>query len=71
VAPPVSEASGGDASESAERRAILEALESEPASGDELGRRLGRRPDQLALDLLELELAGQVQRASDGAWRRR
>lgn len=69
--PSAREPTGGDASDTAERRAILAALASEPATGDELGRRLGRRPDQLALDLLELELAGRVQRETDGGWRRR
>jgi len=51
--------------------AILVALESEPATADELSRRLDCAPEQLALDLLELELAGAVVRARDGRWQLR
>jgi DNA processing protein len=50
---------------------ILSALEHEPATRDELGLRLGRGPEQLALDLLELELAGRVTLDRDGRWHRR
>jgi DNA processing protein len=50
-------------------RAILDALEREPATRDELGQRLARPPEQLALDLLELELAGWVVAGGDGRWR--
>jgi DNA processing protein len=50
-------------------RAILRALESEPATRDELGQRLARPPEQLALDLLELELAGRVVEERDGRLR--
>jgi DNA processing protein len=50
-------------------RAILEALEREPATRDELGRRLQRAPEQLALDLLELELEGRLVADRDGRWR--
>jgi len=55
----------------ATERAILDALECEPATRDELGRRLARAPERLALDLLELELEGQVIEDRDGRWRRR
>ena len=48
---------------------ILRALLHEPATRDELGRRLGRAPEQLALDLLELELAGRVVEDRDGRLR--
>jgi DNA processing protein len=50
-------------------RPILEALEHAPATRDELGRRMGRPPEQLALDLLELELTGRVVADRDGRWR--
>jgi len=50
--------------------AILSVLEHQPATRDELGRRLGRGPEQLALDLLELELAGRVALDRDGRWHR-
>jgi DNA processing protein len=49
---------------------LLEALAHAPATRDELSRRLRRRPDQLALDLLELELAGEIVLDRDGRWRR-
>jgi DNA processing protein len=69
---PSGSASAGDASRrTASARAILDALEREPATRDELGRRLARAPEQLALDLLELELQGQVVEDRDGRWRRR
>ncbi len=45
---------------------ILAALGEAPASRDELGHRLGRAPEQLALDLLELELDGRVAEERDG-----
>jgi DNA processing protein len=45
---------------------VLAALRDAPASRDELGRRLGRAPEQLALDLLELELDGRVAEDRDG-----
>jgi DNA processing protein len=45
---------------------ILEALEDQPASRDELGQRLDRAPEQLALDLLELELDGRLAEDRDG-----
>jgi predicted Rossmann fold nucleotide-binding protein DprA/Smf involved in DNA uptake len=46
--------------------AILAALRDAPASRDELGQRLDRAPEQLALDLLELELDGRVAEDRDG-----
>jgi len=49
---------------------VLAELSRERATRDELARRLGRRPDQLALDLLELELAGEIVRDRDGRWGR-
>jgi DNA processing protein len=50
-------------------REILVALADEPASRDELSRRLGREPAQLALELVELELAGCVKGDRDGRLR--
>jgi len=50
--------------------ALLSALELEPATRDELARRLGSPPEQLALDLVELELAGRVALDRDGRWHR-
>jgi DNA processing protein len=50
---------------------ILETLERAPAAADELARRLDCAPEQLALDLLELELARAVVRARDGRWQLR
>ena len=55
----------------ASARAILDAIEREPATRDELGHRLVRAPEQLALDLLELELEGRVVEDRDGRWRLR
>jgi DNA processing protein len=52
-------------------RAILDSLGREPATADELGRRLGCAPSLLALDLLKLELARCVVRARDGRWQAR
>jgi DNA processing protein len=46
--------------------AILAALAHEPATRDALARRLARAPAALALDLLELELAGRVREERDG-----
>jgi len=50
-------------------REILDALADEPASRDELARRLGREPEQLALELVEFELAGRVEEDRDGRLR--
>lgn len=66
-----SEPAGDSPRRSASARAILDALEREPATRDELGRRLARAPEQLALDLLELELEGRVVEDRDGRWRLR
>jgi DNA processing protein len=49
--------------------AILAALERAPAHRDELARRLARTPQDLALDLLELELAGRIHEERDGRLR--
>jgi DNA processing protein len=46
--------------------AILAELARAPADRDELARRLARAPDALALELLELELAGRVREERDG-----
>ena len=48
---------------------ILAALAREPAQRDELGRRIGLAPAQLALELLELELAGRIREERDGRFR--
>jgi DNA processing protein len=58
-----------EAPASAPAREILKALADEPASRDELGRRLGREPAQLALELVEFELAGRVVEDRDGRLR--
>ncbi len=50
------------------QRALLAALRREPASEDALVRSLGRSPAELALDLVELELAGRIARERDGRW---
>jgi DNA processing protein len=50
-------------------RAIVAALRHRPATRDELARRLGRAPEDLALDLLEAELAGHVLEDRDGRLR--
>jgi DNA processing protein len=51
---------------SASQREVIAALLDEPATPDALARRLGRAPEALALDLVELELAGRVGREPDG-----
>jgi DNA processing protein len=71
AAPAGSESARDSSRHTASARAILDALEREPATRDELGQRLARAPEQLALDLLELELEGQVVEDRDGRWRRR
>jgi len=50
-------------------REIVSALERAPAAQDELARALGRTVGDLALDLLELELEGRIQRDRDGRLR--
>jgi len=48
------------------QRAILAALREEPATPDELSRRLERPAEAIAADLVHLELAGRVAREADG-----
>lgn len=50
-------------------REILDALADEPASRDELTRRLGREIAQLSVELLELELDGRIEEDRDGRLR--
>jgi DNA processing protein len=50
-------------------REIVTALERAPAAQDELARALGRTVGDLALDLVELELEGRIQRDRDGRLR--
>jgi len=50
-------------------RDLLDALRGEPASGDDLARRLGANASALATPLVELELAGAIARDRDGRWR--
>jgi DNA processing protein len=50
-------------------RQILDALADQPASRDELTRRLGREVAQLSVDLLELELDGRIEEDRDGRLR--
>ena len=49
-----------------ERSRIVAALLDEPLTRDQLGHRLSRSPEQLALDLLELELCGRIAQDRDG-----
>ena len=51
------------------QQALVDALHHEPATLDELARRLDQSRAQLALDLVELELAGRVQGDRDGRLR--
>ncbi len=50
---------------------LIRALRHAPATRDELAQRLGRPPERLALELLELELAGAVLEDRDGRLRLR
>jgi DNA processing protein len=50
-------------------REILDALADEPASRDELTRRLSREAAQLSVELLELELDGRIAEDRDGRLR--
>jgi len=52
-----------------ERTRIVAALRDEALTRDELGRRLSRSTEQLALDLFELELCGDVAEDRDGRLR--
>ncbi len=54
---------------SAAGAAILAALEQAPAHRDELARRIALSSEQLALELLELELAGRIREERDGRLR--
>ena len=47
-------------------REILSALADAPGSRDELARRLGREPAEIALELVELELANRIAEDRDG-----
>jgi DNA processing protein len=68
--PPLGRAAANPRPEEApERRRILDALLQEPATRDELGRRLERAPEQLACDLFELEMEGRVAEDRDGRLR--
>jgi DNA processing protein len=57
---------GGRPDDSGPEPALLAELRRAPATRDELVARTGRAPHQLALDLLELELAGRVAEDRDG-----
>lgn len=48
---------------------LIEALQHDPATADQLARRLNRSVAELALDLVELELAGRVRSDRDGRLR--
>jgi DNA processing protein len=48
---------------------IVASLRDEPADRDELQRRLALTPEQLVLDLLELELEGHIREDRDGRFR--
>ncbi len=72
IATPLAARSKPDAVRAARPPAQLEllaALDHAPAEPDELARRLRRSPESLALDLLDLELAGAVARDRDGRLR--
>ncbi|MEE8581603.1 MAG: DNA-processing protein DprA [Myxococcota bacterium] len=63
--------SGPRQPDGAEARALLSSLRGAPATRDELARRLGRRAQDLAPALLELELDGFASEDRDGRWRER
>ena len=50
-------------------RRVLASLRHEPATRDELAGRLSMPPGELALELMELELAGRVATDRDGRLR--
>jgi DNA processing protein len=54
---------------SAAGASILAALERAPAHRDELARQIALAPEALALELLELELAGRIREERDGRLR--
>ncbi len=58
-----------DAGLTEERRRIVRELVREPSTRDQLARRLDLAPEQLALDLLELEMEGHVTEDRDGRLR--
>ena len=47
-------------------REVEAILREQPLSRDDLSRRLGRSPEQLSLELLDLELEGEVRESRDG-----
>jgi DNA processing protein len=51
------------------QRSLLAAIREAPATPDELAERLGTAPERLAVDLVELELAGAVATDRDGRLR--
>jgi DNA processing protein len=69
AAPPTTDEAGLAGPAAGERRRIVAALLDEPLTRDQLGRRLQRSPEQLALDLFELELAGRIAEDRDGRLR--
>jgi DNA processing protein len=66
---PGAEPPGALVRRSAAQTRILQALGRAPATRDELGRAIGLAPHELALDLLELELASEVAEDRDGRLR--
>jgi len=62
----VPEAAPTPAREAGTRRRILLALRDEPGTRDELANRLGCSPQDLSLDLLELEMEGRIAEDRDG-----
>ncbi|MEN8184032.1 MAG: DNA-processing protein DprA [Myxococcota bacterium] len=58
--------SGRQSPEAPESSAVVRALLDDPATPDELGRRLGRSPGELSEELLALELDGRVGLDRDG-----
>jgi predicted Rossmann fold nucleotide-binding protein DprA/Smf involved in DNA uptake len=70
IEPPAATAPAAERrSEGSGERAILRSLAREPATKDVLARRLEVSPEVLALDLIELELAGRVGLDRDGRLR--
>ena len=67
--PPPARAATAAAAASEAGAAILAALAQAPAHRDELARRIALAPETLALELLELELAGRVREERDGRLR--
>jgi DNA processing protein len=68
--PAIDEAAGGEGWRAGKAEsALLTSLRAEPATRDELGRRLALAPEVLALELAELEIAGAVEADRDGRLR--